>query len=66
MGERHGPGHEMRALRKEAHPHPDPPPRGRKELMCVWCDKVDPMQTEVAKWADGPLATPLTLPSTSP
>ena len=45
---------------------PAPTPSGRTELMRVWCDKVDPMQTEVAKWADGPLATPLTLPSTSP
>jgi hypothetical protein len=33
-------------------------PDGRTELVCIWCDKVDPMQTEAAKWADSPLAQP--------
>jgi hypothetical protein len=31
---------------------------GRTALSCIWCDKVDPMETDVAKWADGPLAQP--------
>ena len=30
---------------------------GRTELVCVWCDKVDP-KTELAKWADSPLSKP--------
>jgi hypothetical protein len=29
---------------------------GRTELRCLKCDKVDPMQSDAAKWADGPLA----------
>jgi phage FluMu protein Com len=29
---------------------------GRTELKCAWCDNVDPMETETAKWADSPLA----------
>ena len=29
---------------------------GRTALSCIWCDKVDPMETDIAKWADGPLA----------
>ena len=33
---------------------------GRTELKCAWCDKVDPMETEAAKWAESPLATPIT------
>jgi phage FluMu protein Com len=24
---------------------------GRTELKCVWCDQVDPMETETAKWS---------------
>jgi hypothetical protein len=36
---------------------------GRTELKCLWCDKVDPMETETAKWADSPLATPITTSS---
>jgi hypothetical protein len=31
---------------------------GRTELTCLCCDKVPPMQTEFAKWADGPRAIP--------
>jgi phage FluMu protein Com len=31
---------------------------GRTELRCLRCDKVDPMKTDAAKWADSPLATP--------
>jgi phage FluMu protein Com len=31
---------------------------GRTELRCLKCDKVDPMQTDAAKWADSPLAGP--------
>ena len=32
---------------------------GRTELQCVFCDKLDPLKMEVAKWADSPLAVPL-------
>jgi len=32
---------------------------GRTELQCVFCDKLDPLKMEVAKWADSPLAMPL-------
>ena len=33
---------------------------GRTELRCVFCDKLDPMETTEAKqWADGPLANPI-------
>jgi hypothetical protein len=28
----------------------------QKEFQCIWCDKVDPMKTDLAKWADSPLA----------
>jgi hypothetical protein len=28
---------------------------GRTELKCLWCDQVDPMETEAAKWADSSL-----------
>jgi phage FluMu protein Com len=31
---------------------------GRTELRCLKCDKVDPMKTDTAKWADSPLASP--------
>jgi hypothetical protein len=31
-------------------------PDGRTVLTCMWCDNVDPMKTEAAKWADSPLA----------
>jgi transcription elongation factor Elf1 len=33
---------------------------GRTELKCIRCDPVDPMQTDFAKWADSPLANPMT------
>lgn len=29
---------------------------GRTELTCMWCNEADPMKTELAKWADSPLA----------
>jgi hypothetical protein len=46
---------------------PVPSANGRTELKCVWCDEVDPMETETAKWADSPLAEPITFrPSRSP
>jgi hypothetical protein len=32
---------------------------GRTELKCLWCDKLDPTETETAKWADSPLAEAL-------
>jgi len=30
---------------------------GRTGLKCVRCDKIDPIETGAAKWADGPLGT---------
>lgn len=30
----------------------------RTELRCLQCDKVDPLRTDAAKWADSPLASP--------
>jgi phage FluMu protein Com len=33
---------------------------GRTELKCIRCDPVDPLQTDLAKWADSPLANPKT------
>jgi hypothetical protein len=39
---------------------PVPSADGRTELQCVWCDKLDPMEMTAAnKWADSPLATPI-------
>jgi hypothetical protein len=32
----------------------------RTELKCAWCDKIDPMETEWAQWAESPLATRVT------
>ena len=32
---------------------------GRTELQCVFCDNLDPLKIEAAKWADSPLAAPL-------
>jgi phage FluMu protein Com len=40
---------------------------GRTELKCLFCDKLDPMEMTAAnKWADSPLATPIseTVPET--
>ncbi len=31
---------------------------GRTELRCMKCDKIDPMKTDTAKWADSSLAGP--------
>jgi DNA-directed RNA polymerase subunit M/transcription elongation factor TFIIS len=31
---------------------------GRTELRCLKCDKIEPMKTEAAKWADSQLSTP--------
>lgn len=33
---------------------------GRTESQCVFCDNLDPMKMESAKWASSPLATPPT------
>jgi hypothetical protein len=33
-------------------------PTGRTEFQCLECDKLDPLETDAAKWADGPLAAP--------
>lgn len=27
---------------------------GRTDLKCVWCDKIDPMDTDVPRWGDSP------------
>jgi hypothetical protein len=35
---------------------------GRKELKCIRCDPVDPMKTDLAKWADSPLAKSVSSP----
>ena len=32
---------------------------GRTELCCLKCDDVDPLRTDVAKWAKSPLASGL-------
>jgi phage FluMu protein Com len=29
---------------------------GRTELQCVWCDEIDPLDTDAARWAENPLA----------
>lgn len=31
---------------------------GHTEFKCLKCDKVDPLKTVAAKWADSPLAPP--------
>ncbi len=31
---------------------------GKTEMLCLKCDKVDPMKTDAAKWADSPLTGP--------
>jgi len=31
---------------------------GRTELCCLKCDKVDPMKTDAAKWANSSLSGP--------
>ena len=39
---------------------PAPSYSGRTELKCVFCDKLDPMETPALKeWADSPLAKPI-------
>jgi phage FluMu protein Com len=38
---------------------PAPSFSGRTELQCVFCDNLDPLKIEAAKWADSPLAAPL-------
>jgi phage FluMu protein Com len=32
--------------------------KGRTELTCIRCDPVDPLKTELAKWADSSVAPP--------
>jgi hypothetical protein len=42
---------------------PAPSLNGRTELKCLFCDKLDPMETTEAKqWADSPLANPISEP----
>ena len=42
---------------------PIPSFSGRIELKCVFCDRLDPMEmAEAQKWADGPLAIPISEP----
>ena len=36
---------------------------GRTEFKCVFCDNLDPLKIEAAKWADSPLATPFIVPT---
>ncbi|MEH2548643.1 hypothetical protein V1283_005288 [Bradyrhizobium sp. AZCC 2262] len=46
---------------------PMPSLSGRTELKCLFCDKLGPMEMTAAnKWADSPLATPIseTVPET--
>ena len=44
---------------------PAPSLTGRTELICVYCDKTDPMEVvETTKWAESPLAHTIT--GTSP
>jgi hypothetical protein len=31
---------------------------GRTDLLCLKCDEVDPLTTDVAKWAKSPLGNP--------
>jgi len=31
---------------------------GRTKLVCLKCDKIDPMKTDVVKWAKSSLAAP--------
>jgi hypothetical protein len=31
---------------------------GRTELRCVKCERIDPMKTDLAKWAESTLAAP--------
>jgi phage FluMu protein Com len=31
---------------------------GQTEMLCLKCDKVDPMKTDAAKWADSSLTGP--------
>ena len=39
---------------------PTPSYSGRTELKCLFCDKLDPMETQALKeWADSPLAQPI-------
>ena len=57
-GGRYGPGDALFALRKAN--GADPSSSGRTELKCLFCDKLDPMEMTAAnKWADSPLATPI-------
>ena len=35
---------------------------GKTEMLCVRCDKLDPMKVDIAKWADSSLAQPAASP----
>jgi hypothetical protein len=40
---------------------PAPSLTGRTELICVYCDRTDPMESvEITKWAESPLAHTIT------
>ena len=53
-----------RCLRCGKRTVPTPGIGGRTELKCVFCDELDPLKFEEAKWADSPLAKPASsLPS---
>ena len=52
-----------RCLQCGKHMVPVPSYSGRTELKCVFCDRLDPMEmAEPHKWADGPLAIPISEP----
>ena len=52
-----------RCLRCGKRTVPAPSLDGRTEFKCVFCDKLDPLKIEAAKWADSPLATPFIVPT---
>jgi hypothetical protein len=39
---------------------------GRTELVCMKCDKIDPMKTSAARWANSSLAVPIKSGASSP
>jgi len=38
---------------------PAPSFTGRRELKCVFCEQLDPLKIDAAKWAQSPLAVSL-------
>ena len=57
----HGPGDTLFAVRETYGPCAQL--QRTHELKCVFCDRLDPMEmAEPHKWADGPLAFPISEP----